>query len=55
MLTGLRDAGFQFYDWGPPGEQLVRMITAFNTKPEDVDTFLSIASNVASAGKSSDT
>lgn len=55
MLTGLRDAGFQFYDWGPPGEQLVRMITAFNTKPEDVDAFLSIASNVASAGKSPDT
>lgn len=49
LLRGLRDAGFQFYDWGPPGEQLVRMITAFNTNPEDVDAFLAIASNLASS------
>ena len=48
MLKGLRDAGFEFYDWGRPGEQLVRLITAFNTRPEDVDAFLSIASNLAS-------
>lgn len=45
----LRSAGAVFHDWHPPvglevgsDEMLVRLVTAFATKPEEVDRFLAI-------------
>lgn len=45
--AALRAAGAAFYDWPPPhgeeigeAEQLVRLVTSFATKPEEVDRFV---------------
>ena len=43
VSDGLRDAGFSFYDWPDGGEGCVRLICAFETKPEDVDAFVAAA------------
>ena len=39
----LRDAGAEFDDWPEVGPNVVRLVTAFNTREEDVETFLSLA------------
>ena len=39
----LRDAGAEFDDWQEVGPDVVRLVTAFNTRAEDVETFLSLA------------
>lgn len=43
MIEGLRDAGFVFYDW--PGEErsVIRLVTAFDTRVEDAETFVAEA------------
>jgi len=49
VLAGLRAAGFNFYDWtdGVPGT--IRLVTAFNTDPADVDAFVTAATKLAAA------
>jgi threonine aldolase len=46
-VTGLRKAGFNFYDWtdGAPGT--IRLVMAFNTDPAHVDAFLQTAVRLA--------
>ena len=39
----LRAAGAEFDDWPEVGPDVVRLVTAFNTRAEDVETFLSLA------------
>ena len=39
----LRAAGAEFDDWPEVGPDVVRLVTAFNTREEDVETFLSLA------------
>lgn len=39
-LQALRDRGVLFYDWPLFGEGAVRLVTAFSTTEEDVDTFI---------------
>ena len=53
VIEGLFAAGFQFYRWGPAAESAtesaVRLVTAFDTAPEDVDAFLAAARRLAGA------
>ncbi len=46
-IQGLFDRGFQFYRWGPAANREVRLVTAFNTAPDDVEAFLSVARELA--------
>ena len=39
----LRDAGFDFYDWGDPDRPNIRLVCAFNTDADDVDRFVEAA------------
>ncbi|MBE9177012.1 low specificity L-threonine aldolase [Oculatella sp. LEGE 06141] len=43
MISGLLADGFQFYRWGNESATTIRLVTAFNTKEADVDTFLQAA------------
>jgi len=45
MHDALQEAGAQYHPWPSdrPGERAYRLVTAFDTKVEDVDRFLSIA------------
>jgi threonine aldolase len=43
MIQGFLDRGFQFYRWGDEAQGEIRLVTAFNTPPGDVDTFLGAA------------
>ncbi len=43
VVDGLEADGFQFYRWGDPQGTLIRLVTAFNTKSEDVDSFIKSA------------
>ncbi len=43
VIKGLRADGYVFYDWPDGGEDCVRLICAFNTRPEDVDSLLDAA------------
>ncbi len=45
----LRAAGFQFYDWGPEARREVRLVTAFNTRTEDVEAFVATARSAGEA------
>ena len=47
MIAGLLSRGFEFYRWGPAEAQEVRLVTAFNTEPADVEAFLSAARELA--------
>ncbi|MGK7922043.1 MAG: low specificity L-threonine aldolase [Trichodesmium sp.] len=40
VVNGLRDDGFQFYVWQQKVLPIVRLVTTFNTRSEDVDAFL---------------
>lgn len=40
VLKGLRADGFQFYLWQEENLPVVRLVTAFNTQEEDIDTFI---------------
>jgi threonine aldolase len=53
VIAGLLDRGFRFYRWGGPTSTEVRLVTAFNTDPADVDRFLQAAHALAAShGKS---
>ncbi len=39
-ITALEAAGFGFYRWGRPHPNTIRLVTAFNTRQEDVETFM---------------
>ncbi len=41
MLTPLRDQGFGFHIWGREDEGIIRLVTAFDTKPDEADQFIS--------------
>jgi threonine aldolase len=43
VVDGLETDGFQFYRWGDPKGTFIRLVTAFNTKVEDVDNFIKSA------------
>ncbi len=45
MHDALQDAGAQYHPWPSdrPGERAFRLVTAFDTDPADVDSFLAIA------------
>jgi threonine aldolase len=40
VIAGLREAGFQFYDWPAEEGQAIRLVTAFNTEAGDVERLL---------------
>lgn len=40
MIGPLRDQGFGFHVWGRDDEGIIRLVTAFDTKPGEVDAFL---------------
>ncbi len=40
VIKALEEAGFGFYRWGSPHPNTIRMVTAFNTRQEDVETFI---------------
>ncbi|WP_353771952.1 low specificity L-threonine aldolase [Okeania sp. SIO2G5] len=40
VVTGLRADGFQFYVWQEGTLPIIRLVTTFNTRDEDVDAFL---------------
>lgn len=39
----LRDAGYAFYDLPSAGQDVIRLVTAHDTRPEDVDGFIATA------------
>jgi threonine aldolase len=43
VITSLLAAGFQFYRWDGEDSTTVRLVTAFNTKEEDITTFVEAA------------
>ncbi len=43
MLSGLLADGFSFYRWDGDGSATVRLVTAFNTRPNDVEAFIEAA------------
>ncbi len=46
---GLLDDGYGFYRWEREGAALLRLVTAFNTRAEDVDAFATAARRHADA------
>lgn len=47
VIAGLLADGFSFHRWGGAGEAALRLVTAFNTRPEDVAAFLAAAQHHA--------
>ena len=49
VIAGLKAAGFNFHEWtdGAPGT--IRLVTAFNTEPADVDALVATATKLAAA------
>ena len=43
VVSGLRAEGYMFYGWDAGGISTVRLVTAFNTREEDVDSFIATA------------
>lgn len=43
VIEGLLADGFQFYRWDGQASPLIRLVTAFNTREEDVQAFLAAA------------
>lgn len=43
LIQALFAAGFQFYRWEGEDSNTLRLVTAFDTKEEDVDTFIKVA------------
>jgi len=39
-IAGLREVGFEFYDWPAETEATIRLVTAFNTETAHVELFL---------------
>ena len=49
VIKGLLAAGFSFYRWGGEGSTTLRLVTAFNTREEDVAAFVATAKGLAEA------
>lgn len=49
VIAGLLAEGFAFYRWGPEANCEVRLVTAFNTDPQDVEAFLAAAVRLSAA------
>ena len=47
VIGGLVAAGFGFYRWGGPASTCVRLVTAFDTRAEDVDALVTAAHHLA--------
>lgn len=47
VLEGLEAAGFKFYRWLDANSPLIRLVTSFNTRMEDVDAFVKTAQDLA--------
>jgi threonine aldolase len=47
MIAALEDAGFGFYRWGGAAASCLRLVTAFDTRAEDVDAFIATARRAA--------
>lgn len=47
MVAGLRQAGFDFYDWPDSPEGTIRLVTSFATRAEDVAKFVATAKKLA--------
>jgi threonine aldolase len=47
VISGLRHAGFDFYDWTDAGPGAVRLVLAFNADPADVDAFIQTSGRLA--------
>ncbi len=43
LVDELHEAGFWFHHWGDADQPMVRLVTAFNTDPDDVDRFVETA------------
>ncbi len=52
VIRGLFAAGFLFHRWGGETETCVRLVTAFDTAPADVEGFLATAKRLAAAAPS---
>jgi threonine aldolase len=48
-VAGLRQAGFQFYDWPGAAPGTIRLVTSFATNAADVDAFIAKANTLAKA------
>ena len=46
LIQQLRQRGFEFYDW-PATENMVRLVTSFNTADDDIDHFIRSAHQLA--------
>lgn len=46
-IQALLSAGFEFYRWEGEDSTLLRLVTAFNTKEEEVDAFIKLAASSA--------
>ncbi|MFQ5953751.1 MAG: threonine aldolase family protein [Kiloniellales bacterium] len=49
VIDGLLADGFRFYRWGDEDATLVRLMTGFDTRPEDVDALIAAARRHAAA------
>ena len=47
-IAGLRQAGFEFYDWPCEDGAAIRLVAAFNTEAAHVELFLKTISELAS-------
>jgi threonine aldolase len=47
VVSGLRQGGFNFYDWTDAAPGTVRLVMAFNTDPAHVDAFIQTAGRLA--------
>ena len=50
VIEGLLAEGFAFYRWGPEENNEVRLVTAFNTDPADVDAVRAAARRLSNGG-----
>ena len=51
VAEGLRNEGFRIGNWPGEGSTLVRLVTAFNTTPEDVTAFVASAERLAASAE----
>jgi threonine aldolase len=47
MIASLQAQGFGFYSWGAESRCEIRLVTSFDTNPEDVEAFIVAASRLA--------
>ena len=53
VIGGLLEAGFGFYRWGPEENRVLRLVTSFDSDPEDVERFLATARELAEGAQAS--